>query len=292
MTFFNKKEDVLELKLTRLGREKLSKGNFNPAYYEFLDDDILYDKFNYISGSYEQQNEIKERIKEKLSFKALTAKQKVVSAKEGKQRENKQIESLGEFIPYSNYKPSWDLTAQDGTIFTGSGDIEYTALEARKSGSVNPSYEKIPQLDLVCSYDYNIFILFDKDNPEKNQDFFLDIDDNPFITIDDLLTEDDFDAFMLFKKTFNDFTITVEEDNVLKSKEPFTLEFYEYKYSNDFERVDLEKLYFDSQDIDESSVQWYFDVALDSAVEPAREGFTFVNEKVEVEGPDDECVDV
>ena len=292
MTFFNKKEDVLELKLTRIGREKLSKGDFNPTHYEFLDEDILYDKFHFISGSYEQQNEIKKRIKEKLTFKTPTAKQRAVSGKEGKRRENKQIESLGTFIPYSNYKPAWDLTARDGTIFTGSGDISYTALEATKSGSVNPSYEKIPQLDLVCNYDYNIFILFDKDNPEKNQDFFADLDENPFISIDDLLTEDDFNAFMLFKKVFNDFTINVEEKNVLEAKEPFTLEFYEYKYSENFDTIDLEKLYFDSEDIDESSVQWYFDVALDDAVEPAREGFTFVNEEVKVEGPDDECVDV
>jgi hypothetical protein len=292
MTFFNKKEEVVELKLTRVGREKLSQGKFAPTHYEFLDEDVLYDKYNYISGSYEEQNEIKKRIKENISLRYPTAKQGAISSKGTKSIENKLIESLGTFIPYSNLKPAWDLKAIDGTIFTGSGEIEYTSLEARREGSVNPSYEKIPQLDLVCDYNYNIFILFDKNNTKKNKDFYAAVDENPFITINDLLKEDDFDAFMLFKKGFNDFTMTVEEDNVLKEREMFTLEVYEYKYSNEFQKIELEKLYFDSEDIDETSVQWYFDISTDGAVEPAREGFTFVNEKVEVEGPDDECEDV
>ena len=66
MTFFNKKEEVFELKLTRLGREKLSKGQFIPTHYEFVDEDILYDKRNisFTGDSFEEQNEIKDRIKE------------------------------------------------------------------------------------------------------------------------------------------------------------------------------------------------------------------------------------
>lgn len=42
MTFFNKKQDVLKIELTPYGRRLLSKGNFKPTYYTFLDDNILY----------------------------------------------------------------------------------------------------------------------------------------------------------------------------------------------------------------------------------------------------------
>ena len=42
MKFFNKKEDVLEIKLTQYGKHKLSLGELNPTYYAF-DDDVLYD---------------------------------------------------------------------------------------------------------------------------------------------------------------------------------------------------------------------------------------------------------
>lgn len=43
MTFFNKKEEVIEVKLTSFGKLKLSKGEFRPASYSFFDDDIIYD---------------------------------------------------------------------------------------------------------------------------------------------------------------------------------------------------------------------------------------------------------
>ena len=40
--FFNKKNDVLDIILTEKGKELLAKGLFNPKYYDFSDDDILY----------------------------------------------------------------------------------------------------------------------------------------------------------------------------------------------------------------------------------------------------------
>ena len=37
MSFFNKKEDVLEIELTQFGKKQLlSEGNFKPQYYAFL----------------------------------------------------------------------------------------------------------------------------------------------------------------------------------------------------------------------------------------------------------------
>ena len=43
MTFFNKKTDVIDIELTPYGRYLLSIGKLKPKYYEFTDDDILYD---------------------------------------------------------------------------------------------------------------------------------------------------------------------------------------------------------------------------------------------------------
>lgn len=43
MSFFNKKEDVIEIQLTPYGKASLAKGKFSPTYYAFYDDDILYD---------------------------------------------------------------------------------------------------------------------------------------------------------------------------------------------------------------------------------------------------------
>ena len=43
MEFFNKKEEVLEIKLTNYGKDRLAAGQLNPTYYAFFDDDVLYD---------------------------------------------------------------------------------------------------------------------------------------------------------------------------------------------------------------------------------------------------------
>ena len=62
MLFLNKKEEVLDIKLTQFGKYKLSVGEFKPVFYAFFDDDILYDSdYAQVSGS---QNSIEPRIQE------------------------------------------------------------------------------------------------------------------------------------------------------------------------------------------------------------------------------------
>ena len=43
MKFLDKKEQVLELQMTQFGKNALSRGGFNPSYYAFFDDDVVYD---------------------------------------------------------------------------------------------------------------------------------------------------------------------------------------------------------------------------------------------------------
>lgn len=291
MTFFNKKEEVVQIELTRIGREKLSKGQFKPAYYEFLDEDVLYDRKNVAADTSEEQNDIKERLKEKLTLRAPTARQSVPPKDGAVLPENKAIEGLGTFLPYSNYKPSWKITAEDGTLFTASTDISFDPVELATGRTVGPSYEKIPQLNLTCEYEYNAYVKVDKDD----EVFEDDVNENPFIQEDNLFTKPENDSFILFNKDFNDFTINVEEKNVLDLKGDFVLEVFKYEYDLDAsgnEKLVVDQLFFDEQNVDESSVYWYFDLTTDDLVEPAREGFAFVDEDVKLEDVDDECVDV
>jgi hypothetical protein len=62
LSFFNKKEDVIDIQLTQYGKLLLSRGTFKPEYYCFFDDDILYDS-DY-AGVSENQNKSEDRIKE------------------------------------------------------------------------------------------------------------------------------------------------------------------------------------------------------------------------------------
>tara|TARA_Y100000310_G_scaffold172787_1_gene172918 strand:- start:1198 stop:3210 length:2013 start_codon:yes stop_codon:yes gene_type:complete len=60
--FLNKKEQVLDFKLTPYGKYLLSIGTFKPTYYALFDDNILYD--GGYAGLNENQNTAHERIKE------------------------------------------------------------------------------------------------------------------------------------------------------------------------------------------------------------------------------------
>ena len=66
MEFFNKKEEVIDLKLTQFGRHMLSKGKLQPTYYSFHDDNILYnvEKADLTGSKGEQQNDSEARIVE------------------------------------------------------------------------------------------------------------------------------------------------------------------------------------------------------------------------------------
>lgn len=62
MSFFNKKEEVMEIVLTQFGKDLLAKGSFLPVYYQFFDDDILYDTS--FANFEEHQNDVEPRILE------------------------------------------------------------------------------------------------------------------------------------------------------------------------------------------------------------------------------------
>ena len=61
MEFFDKKEEVIDLKLTQYGRYLLSKGKLNPAFYSFFDDNVLYNPDK--ADVEEAQNYSEDRIK-------------------------------------------------------------------------------------------------------------------------------------------------------------------------------------------------------------------------------------
>lgn len=61
MTFFDPKEDVIDIELTQFGKHQLAKGKWKPVYYSFFDDDILYDP-QYGGGVTEAQNDAQSRI--------------------------------------------------------------------------------------------------------------------------------------------------------------------------------------------------------------------------------------
>ena len=66
MSFFDKKEEVMDIQMTSYGKELLSKGKFKPVYYAFFDEGIIYDGAR--AGLTETQNNIQYRIKNETPF--------------------------------------------------------------------------------------------------------------------------------------------------------------------------------------------------------------------------------
>ena len=59
-TFFDKKQDVIDVELTKYGEYLLSVGKFNPVYYSFFDNGVMYDtRYAQYSSS---QNDNESRI--------------------------------------------------------------------------------------------------------------------------------------------------------------------------------------------------------------------------------------
>lgn len=84
MEFFDKKQEVLEVKLTPFGRYKLSRGRFKPTHYAFFDEGIIYNSVltgGDGEGFVEAQNKIEGRIQEDTpSLKSLNVRTGIQSA--------------------------------------------------------------------------------------------------------------------------------------------------------------------------------------------------------------------
>ena len=157
MSFFDRKEQVLELEMTQHGKRLLSRGQFKPTYYQFYDNDILYDS-GYVSGS-ETQNDITSRIIEtpristQYNFEGVESQigrdlnQKVNVGYARKQNCTGRFKyPLGTSSPQSDKLPAWSVAFIDGTMTTASYYTEATPED----------YTFIPQLDATITYDIRI----------------------------------------------------------------------------------------------------------------------------------------
>jgi hypothetical protein len=175
MEFFNRKENVIDIKLTQYGKNLLSQGKFKPVFYSFHDNDIVYDS-NY-AGFGEPQSAAQDRIFETPRIKALNA----FEGAETRIQKMTNIKNLGgsnpelfkyvdqsvledESLSFSDYQPtqtkyyglgpmlgtsrltsiyspSWNISLVDGKILNSQDSIEsYT------TASIN--LERTPQINV------------------------------------------------------------------------------------------------------------------------------------------------
>lgn len=165
MTFFNKKEDIINIELTPYGRSLLADGKLTPAYYSFYDDDILYDASS--AGFVETNNEIAQRIM--TDTPRLRPQRDIVSVEGNifsnesaentshphtKTKTNYLTEPLGTSDQSSDFAPSWKATMLQGKI---SGSVS-TYLTGSKE-----YLRQIPQIN--CEIEYKMQIRNTSEDP-------------------------------------------------------------------------------------------------------------------------------
>lgn len=290
MTFFNKKEEVLELKLTSYGKQKLAAGTFKPVYYSFFDDDVLYDAAR--AGKTEGINDIETRIQDETpSLRVQTSfadlekkvmKQTHELSADGVYQETnvmdlktdptifQDADGLRNVLPLGNsqlgnqYAPSWRIEFLEG---------KYKA--SRSSINDNPNLKPIVNIpQITCDLTVQP-TLVDKDfvgvvDPETGEFVNANDETNQFIRL--------LDNYIL---------LDITENNVDLLNDSFELEIYEV-LTEDGEEVLKPKMFLkeeeeivdgillDPQEInnqnfdgmlDEKIVDYYFKILVDDDIE-------------------------
>jgi hypothetical protein len=223
MEFFNKKEEVIDLKLTQYGRYLLSKGGFKPTYYSFHDDNVLYNSEK--AGVTELQNDSEARIVEtptlhhQISISSLEKEfnnnyNKIISGQanassQDVQRTAEKSYMLTNFLGTrdinSEYAPSWTVQFLNGTLSGSSKSLDLL----EKTGGNN--LQILPQLDSTMTIEVNS-VDADSDNPLLDE-----AEDSALISNINILSSDD-DLYILLK---------ISENNGMFQKENFDIEIFE-----------------------------------------------------------------
>jgi len=230
MAFKNKREEVLDIKLTQFGKNLLSRGAFKPEFYRFFDDGVIYDRK--YAGLSELQNDIEDRIKTDLQ---LDTQYLVKGIETRFDAETEKINS-GEREVFLEIKRDIDPIEKEKLLqfplancTLGSQDMPYFSLLAHTTDIQNSAsvqyltqsgiQTKIPQIELLPSYNVTL------DNTQQIDDPGTLYDSETYLDLTSMKVE-------FIDKTFIEvdpehFAISLDEFNVPYTKENFDLELYE-----------------------------------------------------------------
>jgi len=215
MSFFDKKEDVMDIQLTSHGKRLLSEGKFKPVYYSFEDSEVIYD-YSFANVT-ETQNNIHDRIKDNIRTKTqaifdgvetnvFKTNKMIRAGEEVAEMEDTAYNfslSLGNSELAKEYAPSWKVKYLHG---------ELTSSVYFITGS--HTLLRIPRLS--SSIEYQTFV--GMTDPEIDEREKLDegiekiYPDGSYIDVKD--------DFVLLE---------IGEENVPFSRENFDIEVYQYK---------------------------------------------------------------
>lgn len=292
MRFLDPKEEVYKIKITPWGKYLLTQGKFNPTYYAFFDDDIIYDS-SYLEStgdSLEVQNNIQDRILDGTPrFEGQTSFQ-------GSETTlfSKFPNKLDEMFPGISEKiddPSYSINSAESPT-----DNYYLQKPLAKSGN-NTQTAPFFSINMLTGT-----ILDVKIDGSGSSGYFAQKGDGPSafinqieleikdeITIDtnldetitptrDIENDELFDSFYIFqdgsKITYDkkELFLKLEEGNTEFLKENFDIEVFEIIENNDNDgntQQSLKKLSFvkEGETANKNNVEYYFNILMDNQID-------------------------
>lgn len=207
MSFFDQKEDVLQVEMTPYGKYLYSIGKFSPAYYSFHDNDIIYD-ISYADDRTEYPSESFPRIvqdclylKTQSRFKSVEKTKNAIEVFNPLTDNDLNGAPIGTSTINDIYKPAWAINVLKGTIST---------FEETYSNNEITSIE-IPQINLQdITLETKIIDQKDVNISDKSTYVPNNFNDGKFLQIQD--------EYILF---------SIEEKNVDVLKQNFDIEIFE-----------------------------------------------------------------
>ena len=302
--FFDKKQDVIDIQLTKYGEYLLSLGKFNPVYYSFFDNGVIYDTryaaFSSSQGDNEgriqdttpamrTQHSFEGRAEQVLRYNQyvsnnfrLREDQKVRFPSTVDKHFTALSEPLGNSDLSSDVAPAWNMRFFHNKMLNWS--TAYTGSQVSK---------RIPQIESAITYETRVRSTDQKPPTESSEPVF---DEDGFIVPGGIYQPVESDP-VLQEGIFADGTfIEVKPDHILlelKEKntefmmENFDIEVYEIKeetLKSGEIRDELIPLKFkkreqpivngilvdsvpDNTELDPSYVEYYFDIFVDSEID-------------------------
>lgn len=264
MTFFNKKEDVLKIQLTPHGRKLLSQGKLKPAFYAFLDDDILYDGTQ--AGISENNSQIKNRILSETPYmKPQTNYKGIDTSKSDDDNKTEQAVFLQQKIGSNN---TAETRASSWRVTTLLNEIDSSKIALSGSTTVT---QPIPQLEMTLNYTMSLGnvnesevsdngLLFNRDLPTlvKPDGSFVDIKEEQILL--NVLEKNGF----FHRESYEIEVYLYEQDETELNKK---LKFYNQDNAIKNNMIMEEKSLYDiPEDLTEDYVEYYMDILVDKQI--------------------------
>jgi hypothetical protein len=256
MAFFDKKQDVIDVKLTQFGKNLLARGFFKPTFYRFFDDGVLYNPES--ANISETQKRSEERIQESQRLKT----QHLVAGVETRYEENQNLINSGSLRTFMEIKRRQDPLLADKILkyplessrvdSQVAPRFSIDILESNISSSADTILVKgislaVPQLNISSSYELVEDRLREQDIPEELVEYqsYMDLLSGRIEFLDKTILE---------VKEEN-LVINIEELNVDTINKNFEIEIFEVDSEGNLKRLETEE-----------EVEQLFDIQVDEKV--------------------------